>query len=214
MICLSTHYNCYNLCGSCNNFIICTHCYNDKNIHKINNCIHCRHKLSKTFNYSFDTLHIIIKYYKYAIIHILFNIIYSNIFLYIYFPRNLEISNMFSTTITHLFLVNNISNFILIPIIYNNFTYYDNMSIIYSCVNILYSLLFYTVSNPKSQLQIYYIYYTTYFYILTLSTLCVFTLYHIILTFNISRIILYTNNNMYLIKIHNNVVNSLTTSTV
>ena len=214
MICLATHHTYYNLCGSCNNFIICKKCYNDPNLQRINNCIHCRHKIIKKFYYSLDTLYTIIEYYKFTIIHILFNIIYSNLFLYIYFPRNSEISNIFSTTITHLFLVNNISNFIIIPIIYSSSKYYYQMSLAFAFVNGAYSLLFYIITNPKSLLQLYYIYYTTYFYILTLLQFSIITIFQLILSFNISRAHLYATNNLYLIQIQNTHFNQVTTSTV
>ena len=214
MICLNTSHTNYNLCNWCHNFIVCDSCYyNDTNLHTLNNCIHCRKKISKKFNYSFKSLKIILNYYIYVIIHILINIIYSNIFLYINFPRNVPINNTFSTTITHLLIINNISNFIIIPIIYTQFDYYYNMSILYSCVNILYSIIFFANNNPND-VNVYYTYYTIYFYFLTLIKFITFSIYQLIIIFNLSLKTLMREHNLQIIEIKRLKYNSVSTSQV
>ena len=98
-----------NLCNNCNNFIVCKTCYNSDKTHSMNLCPHCRTKLTKVFNLSFHSLYTILNYYIYSVIHIIFNVIYSNMFLYYYFPRNTHIHPFVSTSVTHLLVVNNIS---------------------------------------------------------------------------------------------------------
>lgn len=210
IICLDNRQNSfYNLCNSCNNFIVCHNCYNDSNIHSITVCPNCRNNIIKTFNYSYKTLHIIIDYYKYVIIHILINIIYSNIFLYYKFPHNYNLSPLVSTNLTHLLIVNNISNIIIIPLIFHNFEYYYKVSIIYSFVNIIYSMLFY-ITN--SNIQLYYIYYIVYFYILTLFTFIFFTIHKLVLFFQVTRLKLIHNNILHQLVIYNELHNPIQTT--
>ena len=214
MICLNTSHTYYNLCNTCNNFIVCPSCYcNDTNIHTLNNCIHCRRKITKEFNYSIETLNIIIYYYKYLIIHILINIIYSNIFLYINFPRNVHINSMFSNTITHLLFVNNLSNCIVIPIIYSNFEDYYHMTVVYALINILYSIIFFA-SNSNKEVNLYYTYYTIYFYFLTLAKFIVFTLFQLLIAFGRSKKFLMFSYNLNIIKIRDVISNSISSSQV
>ena len=214
MICLNTSHTYYNLCSVCNNFIVCSACYyNDTNLHTLGNCAHCRHKLTKTFNYSCETLNIITYYYKYLIIHVLVNIIYSNIFLYLNFPRDVYIDSMFSNTITHLLLVNNLSNCIVIPIIYSNFENYYHMSIVYAFVNILYSIIFFASSNHKD-VNLYYTYYVIYFYLLTLVKFVVFTIYQLLIAFNRSKKLLMYSYNLQIIKVRNVINNSISSTQV
>jgi hypothetical protein len=207
IICLDrTNTTLFNLCEICNNFTVCENCYSMNNIHTINSCPHCRTKLTKIFDFSFQTLKLILHYYTYSIVHILFNIIYSNIFLFYYFPRNNHISPVVSTTITHLMLVNNFANFLIIPFIYSSFKYNYRMSVIYAFVNILYSFVFYTTPR-NTHIQLYYIYYVLYFYILTLLKYTVISIYYLLVNFNISRIHLLHTNSLYLLNIYNNVRN-------
>ncbi len=160
-----------------------------------------------------ETLNIIAYYYKYLIVHVLVNIIYSNIFLYINFPRDVYINSMFSNTITHLLLVNNLSNCIVIPIIYSNFENYYHMSIVYAFVNILYSIIFFASINHKD-VNLYYTYYVIYFYLLTLAKFVIFTFYQLLIAFDRSKKFLMFSYNLTIIKVRNVMNNSISSSQV
>jgi hypothetical protein len=196
----------YNLCCLCDNFIVCNSCYNNNVLHEMKHCPHCRTKLTKQFNYSYNTFKIICIYYKFTIIHILFNIIYSNIFLYYYFPYDHKIYPYFPSTITQLLLINNLCNFIVIPSLYLSFKHYFKMSVMYAFINIIYPIIFYT--TPKNtHIQLYYIYYVIYFYILTLLKFIAFNSYYLLVSFNISVNHLINTNLLHHLAIYNIVPN-------
>jgi hypothetical protein len=203
IICLDKKSQNYlNMCEVCNNFIICNNCHSNNNIHNIDVCPHCRTKLTKKFVYSYNTLKIILHYYKFLLIHIIFNIIYSNIFLYYCFPYNHKIYAYFPSTITQLLLINNFVNFMVIPIIYTSFKYYYRTSVMYASVNVIYSMIFY-MTDRSNHIQLYYIYYVLYFYIFTLLKYTTFMSYYLLLNFNISKINLFRIHNLYNLIVYN-----------
>jgi hypothetical protein len=203
IICLTrTNNKYYNLCNICNNFIICHNCYQDRQTQTLQICCNCRHPLHKSFHYSWNTLWIMFIHYRLFIIHILGNLALSNITLLNYFPYNRNIQHSYPQNITMALFLNNYFNIIIIPLILNQYKYYVNTVYIYAGINLLFFIIFISI-QPQHYLQIYYIYIMVYFYILNIFKFTIFSIHGLLKLANIHTKLLYIDNNINTINIHN-----------
>ena len=203
IICLNRSNNkYYSLCNLCNNFIVCSNCYQNKQTQSLQVCCNCRQPLHKSFHYSWNTFTIMFMHYRLFIIHILGNIVLSNITLINYFPYNQNISKMFPQNIEMALFLNNYFNIIIVPLILNQYKYYVNTVYIYAICNLLFFTIFISIQE-RNYLQLYYIYIMIYFYILNIFKFTIFSIHDLVKLVGIHYKILCLNHNLKTINIYN-----------
>ena len=164
LLCLEdNHTKYYNLCGVCNNFIICVNCYNRGDTHNIKVCSMCRRPLVKI---DADTLctNIINALYhmRYIIIYIFLVIIPSHLML-IDYPDDM-VSPYFTTSEISFALTISFNCMITIPFIITYYYCTNVMLSLYSFLSCFFLLLKY-VDNESTDLQFYTMYVIVYYYV-------------------------------------------------
>lgn len=199
----------FNVCGHCNNFIICTDCYKKKDTHKLNNCVMCRRKLIKENKQTNCTFFINYLFFlRYFLFYVFLVILPSNI-IASYLPDNLH-SQIIITNKEMFTSIVNINNFIVIPYIlyYYEFSYYI-MFILFSFINILFFILFVTKAEPIDTFFI--IYNIIYIYTFVYFHLCAIMIKQIIESYVHKLQDFVYDNNMYLLKIYDTLFNRIMT---
>jgi hypothetical protein len=165
-ICLEQNSNIYhNICRRCTN-TICNNCYKSDDIHNLDKCPACRTTLSKQYSFDLNTLMYLLFFYKHTILHILINIIFTNLTFYYNFPAYISDKNIPQTKTLFLIILN-YCNFIIAPTIYNSFKGYIFINYIYCFYNFIACQIINHVKG-KYLLLMYTLYCNMYLY-----TLCI-----------------------------------------
>ena len=139
-ICLDNNSRLYhNICNTCNNSI-CSDCYNQEDIHNLRTCPACRNTLHKSYKIDLKVVLFFISFYRHLFIHIIVNILYTNITFHYKFPTS-HISNIVPDDKTAFFMLLNYCNFIIVPLIYNSFKDYTFLNYPYSFLNFVLCLI-------------------------------------------------------------------------